>query len=88
MQAIHQQNGQTWGNENGSQAVQKPEPMGATVRSTCQTWLGRLAVTSRTGASAATRAAGVSVGLGFGVLAFSIRPTVVAQRCRPARARI
>jgi len=38
--AIHQQNGQTWGNENGSQAVQKPKPMGAVVRSMCQTSWG------------------------------------------------
>jgi len=37
MATTHQQNGQHWGNENGSQAVQKPEPVGTIVRSVCQT---------------------------------------------------
>ena len=40
----HQQNGHRCGSANGSQAVQKPETVGTMVRSTCQTWLGYLAV--------------------------------------------
>jgi len=84
--ATHQQNGQTWGRENGSQDAQKPEPVGTRVRSTCHTWFGRLAVTTRDDSSTAAFAAGVSVGLGVGVLALSVRATVVAQRCRPALA--
>ena len=42
--ATHQQNGQHWGSANGSHGAQKPADVGTTVRSTCQTWLGRLAV--------------------------------------------
>ena len=38
--ATHQQNGQH-GESEGDQEVQKPEPMGIVVRSTCQTWFGR-----------------------------------------------
>src|SRR5689334_9769905 len=45
--ATHQQNGQRWGSAKGSQEVQNPEPIGIVVRSTCHTWLGRLAVTRR-----------------------------------------
>src|SRR6516165_10470920 len=45
--ATHQQKGQHCGNANGSQGTQKPAAVGTTVRSTCQTWLGRSAVTRR-----------------------------------------
>ena len=44
--ATHQQNGQHWGNANGNHGAQKPTDVGTAVRSTCQTWLGRFAVTT------------------------------------------
>ena len=42
-----QQNGQTCGSAKGSQGIQKPEAMGTMVMSTCQTWFGCLAETTR-----------------------------------------
>jgi hypothetical protein len=45
--ATHQQNGQHCGKAKGSQVVQKPVAVDTVVRSTCQTWFGRLAVTTR-----------------------------------------
>ena len=45
--ATHQQNGRHWGKAKGSHGVQKPSDVGTAVRSTCQTWLGCLAVTTR-----------------------------------------
>src|SRR5262249_50288077 len=81
--ATHQQNGQRWGSAKGSQEVQKPEPIGIVVRSTCHTWLGRLAVTHRS----PSRRAGSSAGAGFCGDSRTIRPTVLGARCRPARAR-
>ena len=75
--ATHQQNGQHWGNANGNQGAQKPADVGTAVRSTCQTWLGCLAVTTRV-------LGGSSAGLDCGS-SFKIRPTVVTPRCNPAR---
>ena len=51
------QNGQHCGSVKGSHGVQKP-PVGTTVRSTCQTWLGYLAVTTRSLPLASGTAAG------------------------------
>jgi hypothetical protein len=45
--ASHQQNGQHCGSANGTHGAQKPAPVGTVVRSTCQTWFGSLAVTTR-----------------------------------------
>ena len=45
-QATHQQKGQRCGRAKGSHVTQNP-PIGTVVRSTCQTWLGYLAVTMR-----------------------------------------
>jgi hypothetical protein len=74
--ATHQQNGQHWGSANGNHGAQKPTEVGTAVRSTCQTWLGLLAVTTRMDGAA-------SPGLGSGS-SFNIRPTVVTPRCSPA----
>ena len=65
------------GGVNGNHGAQKPADVGTAVRSTCQTWLGRFAVTMRVdGAAPSGRGGGVS---------FKIRPTVVTPRCSPAR---
>jgi hypothetical protein len=45
--ATDQQNGQHCGHANGDQGHQNPISVGTIVRSTCQTWLGRLALTVR-----------------------------------------
>jgi hypothetical protein len=42
---------QHWGKAKGSQEAQKPNWVGTKVKSTCQTWLIRLAVTIRLAAS-------------------------------------
>ena len=75
--ATHQQNGQHWGNANGNHGAQKPNDVGTAVRSTCQTWLGRFAVTTRVDGAASPRP-----GCGS---SFKIRPTVVTPGCNPAR---
>ena len=83
--ATHQQNGQHWGSEKGNQVVQNPPAIGTAVRSTCHTWLGRLAVTTRPVAVGSEVPSEVVGGLG---LLLSIRPTVVVARCSPARASV
>ena len=45
--ATHQQKGQLCGKANGSHEVQSPDPVGTVVRSTCHTWFGSFAVTTR-----------------------------------------
>ena len=73
-----QQNGHHWGNANGNHGAQKPTDVGTTVRSTCQTWLGRLAVTTRVHGAA-------SPGSDCG-FSFKIRPTVVTPKMQPCPA--
>ena len=75
------------GRAKGNQGAQKP-PRGKTVRSTCQRWFGRLAVTIRDVLASMACSAGASAGPGLLGVAFSMRPTVVTPRCRPARAKI
>src|SRR5258708_576696 len=81
IKAIHQQKGQPCGKANGNHAHQKPSRIGTVVKSTCQTWLGRFAVTTRPDAVGAS---GRRV-LDFG-FSFRMRPIVVAHRRSPARA--
>ena len=69
--------GQHWGNAKGNHGAQKPADVGTAVRSTCQTWLEPLAVTTREhGAASPGPDCGAS---------FNIRPTVVTPRCSPDR---
>src|SRR3990172_4690633 len=79
--ATHQQNGQSWGNENGGQEVQNPDDVGMTVRSTCQTWFGCLAMTTVPGDSSSHSGSG-------SLSSRRIRPMVVAPRCNLARQRV
>ena len=67
----------------GSQEVQNPAEVGTVVRSACHRWLGYLAVTDCTDA----RGCRLDVNGGAG-LSRRMRPTLVAPRCRPARASI
>ena len=78
--ATHQQKGQHYGKANGSQVVQKPPLIGTAVKSTCQTWFGRLAVTTRPVAVSDVRNGWDAE------VSCSMRPTVVGARCKPARA--
>ena len=71
--ATHQQNGQRCGKDRGNHEIQNPPIVGTVVRSRCQTWFGRFAVTAL--------GVGRRLDLGFGIGAgFSMRRTVVAPR--------
>ena len=64
-----------------------PRPVGTRVKSRCQTWLAYLAVTTFGLPSIPPAAGPVFLAGGEGGLppSLSIRPTVLAPRCRPAR---
>ena len=79
--AGHQQNGQHCGGANGNQGAQKPAPVGTVVRSMCQTWFTRLAVTTR------SREILASDGIGRGD-SLTVRCKTVAPDLRVRRTRV
>src|ERR1043165_5609762 len=85
--SAHQQNGQRCGSEYGIHGTQKPLTIGTTVRSTCQRWFGRFAVTTLPELSVSSAVGTAVSDVGFSGSRLSILPTVVTARCSPARAR-
>src|SRR5512144_1882449 len=56
--ATHRQKGHTCGLAKGTQGIQKPSAVGTVVKSTCQTWSGWRAVTTRDSIRGAKRGLG------------------------------